>query len=278
MKIYSKQILVVLISLFCISVTAQVKIDSSYLDRFPTLIGSICFETDSTDVWGGEIPAGSSSEYRIKIKNVGNYPVSFTNGKSNNFISLIFEPAFLNPLDEGVCVVSFESLVSIDTGELITEIAITSDDKKNPYKFLNLHNTILPAVETDPMLIMDSVPNIIFDHYNYDFGHQKRGQRFYHTYVITNRGKEPLLISNIVVPPGIEVIDYPVGEILPGEKIILRIRVNTRGRVGVQHYIVSVYSNDPSDPVVMLGLHGSVKVLPGHKKTSVQCSGSKQRL
>ena len=261
-----------------ISKAQDVKIDSSFLENFPTLIGSICFETDSMEFFGGSVPAGGNNTYNLKMKNAGSIPVTFHNGKSNGFISLTFNPPVLNPSDEGVMVVLFEPHSSIDTGYLVTEIAITTDDILNPYKFLNLHTIILPEVVLDPNKVMDTVPNIIFDHYNFDFGHHNHGQRFLHTYLITNMGEQPLVVNNIELPPGVEVIDYPLGEILPEEQRILRVRVNTRGRVGVQHYIISVYSNDPSDPVVMLGIHGSVKEMPGHKKASVQCNGGKQRL
>lgn len=257
----------------------RVVVDSSFMDKFPTLVGSISFDTDSIDIIAGEVGIGSSETYRVNIKNVGNYPVAFTNGKSNNFISVNFEPPLLNSMDEGVMVVSFEALADLDTGMLVSEVSIISNDRLNPYKYLNLYTTIIPGKANYSSAIMDTVPNIVFDHYNYDFGHHNHGRKFFHTFLITNFGSQPLLINNIEVPREVEIVDAPVGMIMPGEKRILRVKVSTRGRTGIQHYIISVYSNDPSDPVVMLGLHGSVKILPDNKKTSVQCESSgKQRL
>lgn len=270
---------VVLTVFICDLHSQRVVVDSSFMDIFPTIIGSISFATDSTDVIAGEVGVGSSEEYRIDIKNVGNHAVSFTNGRSNNFISVNFEPQILNSMEEGVMIVNFETSRDLDTGMLVSEISIISNDNLNPYKFLNLFTTLVPSSASFSTTTMDTVPNIIFDHYNYDFGHHNHGRKFFHTFLITNYGTQPLIISNIEVPREVDVIDAPIGMIMPGEKRILRVKASTRGRTGIQHYIISVYSNDPSDPVVMLGLHGSVKILPDNKKTSVQCESiGKQRL
>jgi hypothetical protein len=80
-----------------------------------------------------------------------------------------------------------------------------------------------------------------------------------------------LYVLEVTPPKGITVVDYPIAPILPGEKAIIRLRINSRGRVGVQHHSVFVKTNDPESPLTILGLHGSVKVYPTHKKTENQC-------
>ncbi len=120
--------------------------------------------------------------------------------------------------------------------------------------------------------MLDTVPAIVFDHYNYDFGHFVRGRRDYHTFLLQNIGGIPLVIDSIIAPKGIKVIERPTDLIYPEEEAKIRIKINSHGRVGLQHQSVMVYSNDPNNSLIILGVHGSVRVFPSHKKTSVQCN------
>lgn len=247
--------------------------DSLIWKKFPLVIGNIGFATDSMDIVVGNVPRGEVSTFRIGVYNFGKEPVQFTNGKSNRFISLRFEPGLLMPFSGGTMNVEFNANIDLSPGEFEAEISIVSNDKENAYKFLNLLMNIVESTDRSKYQeLLDTVPHMVFDHYNYDFGHLVRGKILYHTFMISNMGSEPLNITSIKLPKGIKVVDSPAHPVLPGEKVILRLRINTRRRVGVQHHTVLVQSDDPSNPLVILGIHGSVRVFPSHKKTSVQCN------
>lgn len=236
------------------------------------VIGNIGFFIDSMDVVLGDVPRGEKVKFPMSIQNIGNEDITFINGKSNMFVSLNFNPVMLHPNQKGVLNVEFESNPKLDLGDFITEIAIICDDKDSPYKFLNLVSNI---VENNNKIVrseqLDSVPNIVFDHYNYYFGHFVRGRRDIHTYIVSNNGGVPLVIDSIVVPKGITVVDKPHYAILPGEEDIIRVKINTHGRVGVQHESILVYSNDPVNSLIILGVHGSVRIVPSNQKAREEC-------
>ncbi len=280
MKMQRSAYLILLILLVAtLQVFSQVKvIDSLTLEKYPTVIGNIGFATDSIDILVGDVPIGEVSTFRIGLYNFGKESVQFTSGKSNRFVSLKYEPDLLMPLNEGTMIIEFNADIDLSLGEFETEISITSDDKKNPAKFMYiLMNIIESTGGGNYQKFLDTVPHIVFDHYNYNYGHFVRGRKEYHTFLISNMGSEPLNILDVEVPKGLTVIDRPVQPMLSGEESILRIRINTKGRVGVQHQSVLVYSNDPANPLIILGVHGSVKVYPEHKKTSDQCNEHRQR-
>lgn len=260
-------------------VFSQTKVsDSLTKEEFPFVIGNVGFATDSIDIVVGDVPRGEVSTFRIELYNFGNEPVQFTSGKSNRFVTLKFEPDLLMPLNEGTMIIEFNADIDLLLGEFDTEISITSNDKKNPAKFLYiLMNIVESTGGAKYQKFLDTVPHIVFDHYNYNYGHLVRGRKEYHTFLISNVGSEPLNIVNIEVPKGLTVVDRPMQPMLSGEETILRIRINTKGRVGVQHQSVLVRSNDPVNPLIILGIHGSVKVYPAHKKTSDQCNEYRQR-
>ncbi len=256
---------------------AQDVSDSVLLMKYPVVIGNIGFTTDSVEIVIGDVPRGEVTTFNFQVYNFGSEPVSFTNGKSNRFISLFFDPVILSPKMTGNLSAEFDADIELELGEYSDEIAITSNDKMNPYKFLTLLMNIVEGDGGGNAKQYDSIPHIVFDHYNHDFGHLKRGKVLYHTFILTNEGGEPLQLTEVTTPKEIEIMDIPTQAILPGENTILRFKINTRGKVGVQHQTILVSSNDPENPLVILGLHGSVRVYPTHKKSENQCGDVEQR-
>jgi hypothetical protein len=247
--------------------------DMSAKETFPLLIGNIGFATDSMEIVVGDVPLGEITTFTFDIYNFGENPITFTNGKSNNFVDVKFEPSVLMPATVGKMNIEFSADSEMNFGNFIAEVSIVSDDVVSPYKFMNLiMNIVEGSGNKANRAMLDTIPSILFDHYNYDFGHFVRGRRDYHTFEFQNIGGVPLVIDSIVVPKGIEVSERPTDLIYPEGEANIKIKINSHGRVGVQHQSILVYSNDPNNSLIILGVHGSVRVLPSHKKTSVQCN------
>ncbi len=278
MRLFSLHILVVIVFFILpMELFSQNEVDSLVIKKFPTIIGNIGFAIDSNDIVIGDVPKGQITTLNFEIYNFGNSNVVFTNGQSNTFVSQAFDPVVLGPGMSGNMTVDLDLDPEMEFGEFDAEISIISDDKKNPYKFLNLLFNIIEGSGGLNSGVYDTVPHIVFDHYNHDYGHLTRGKVQYHTFIVKNEGTLPLIISEITFPDGITIMDRPTEALMYGESSILRLKINTRGRVGVQHQSVLVHSNDPDNPLVILGIHGSVRVYPSHKKTSVQCNPQQQR-
>ncbi|MFK5854646.1 MAG: DUF1573 domain-containing protein [Bacteroidota bacterium] len=253
--------------------------DTSRLEQnnYPLKIGNIGFATDSMEIVVGIVPRGEVSVFNFDIYNFGKNPVTFINGKSNRFVSVNFEPSVLMPSSVGSMSVEVDVDSQLSFGEFIAELSIVSDDIENPYKFMNLIMNVVEGTGNKAIReMLDTVPAIAFDHYNYDFGHYVRGRRDTHSYVFRNIGGVPLIIEEIVTPKGIKIVGDTVFFVNPGEESVIKIKINTHGRVGVYHQSVLVYSNDPNNSLIVLGIHGSVRIYPSHKKTSVQCDGEQR--
>ncbi len=276
-KNLSTYLVLLVLTLSALSTWSQNSPDSTLIRKYPLVIGNTGFSTDSTDIVVGDVPRGEVSTFQFEIYNFGNEQIVFTSGRSNRFVSLKFSPDVLAGESAGTMFVEFDADPELDLGEFYAEISITSTDNKNPYKFMNLLMNLVEGKSEIAQQGFDTVPNIIFDHYNHDIGHQTRGKVIFHTFVLTNMGSQSLHVTDIELPKGIKIVDRPVDPLLPGEKSIIRLKINTRGIVGVLHHSVIVHSNDPSNPIVILGIHGSVRVFPKHKKTSVQCNEHQQR-
>lgn len=227
---------------------------------FPVKIGNIGFAVDSLDIVIGNVYHQLKITHEIEIYNFGREAVTFRAGKSSPYLDVLYEPSTLQPGQTGKAIANFEVIEELPFGPISAEISIESDDKQNPYKFLYLvGNIIEDTTRYSKTMILDTVPRLIFDQYNYDFGHLPRGKKIVHTFVFANRGSQVLVIDGVVPSDGCEILKSPEDFVEPGGYGSLVVKISTVGDFGVQHRTVNITSNDPIHPMITLGIHGTVR-------------------
>ncbi|MBK6948643.1 MAG: DUF1573 domain-containing protein [Haliscomenobacter sp.] len=94
------------------------------------------------------------------------------------------------------------------------------------------------------------------------FGEVEEGVLVERQFEFTNAGKSPLVISRAYSTCGCTVPEWPEAPILPGEKGTLRVRFDTRGKVGEQYKPVYITANTlpATSKVYLIG-----EVIPGKK-------------
>lgn len=251
-----------LISLLPVFAGSAQKVDSTLIKKYPFRLGNIGFAIDSLEFIVGNVSRGETFHHELQMYNFGKDPVTFQPGKTSKFVTMNYNPVILSPGQAGTAIIDFEVIWDLPSGPVQTEIAIESNDKKNPYKFLYLVGNIVDdQSQTAGQLIIDTVPRMIFEHYNYDFGHLSRGKNVIHTFVFTNRGSEDLVIDEIKSSDGCLILPPSSTVIPPGSEGKVVVKVRTMGSFGVQHRTVSIKTNDPVNPKITLGIHGSVRQL-----------------
>jgi rhodanese-related sulfurtransferase len=101
-------------------------------------------------------------------------------------------------------------------------------------------------------------PTLGVDAVVYDFGSVSEGTIVSHTFILTNLGDSPLLITGARATCGCTTTALPKTTLAPGESVPLEARVDTSnfgGRILKQVY---VDSNDPSTPSAVLHIEGDV--------------------
>jgi len=245
--------------LFQLSTQAQ-KIDSTLIKAYPYKIGSIGFAVDSMEFVVGDIKRGVAFDYSLGIANLGEKSVNFTGGKISKFVTVKYEPAQLMPGQEGLILITFEVVREIPLGNIHAEVAVESDDEESPFKFLYLVGNVIEGKgQYGSELVLDTVPRMIFNEYNYDFGYLWKGRVLVHSFNFTNMGSKDLVIDQIKGSSGVHIIQSPEKDIPPGGFGSIVVRVNTFGDFGIQHRTLSVKSNDPVNPQITLSVHGTVK-------------------
>ncbi|MFN3758058.1 MAG: DUF1573 domain-containing protein [Algoriphagus aquaeductus] len=98
---------------------------------------------------------------------------------------------------------------------------------------------------------------ISFKETSVDFGDIVQGQKVEHTFVLTNTGKEPLIISNVAATCGCTVPSWPKEPIAPGKSGEIKVSFNSTGKMGKQNSIVRIYSN-ATEPIEKVSLISNV--------------------
>lgn len=198
-------------------VFAQRSVDSTLIKKYPFRLGNIGFAIDSMEFIVGDLPRGETFHHEVQMYNFGENPITFRSGKMSKFVEMNYNPATLSPGQVGTALIDFEVVNEIPSGTTHTEIAIETNDSKNPYKFISLIGEVVEGSSRNTsQLIFDTVPRMIFNHYNFDFGHLTRGKNIIHTFVFTNRGSEDLIIDEIDSSTGCSVIPPSMTVIPPG--------------------------------------------------------------
>lgn len=102
-----------------------------------------------------------------------------------------------------------------------------------------------------------SGPVISVDKDSHDYGEIEKGGDPYCEFTITNKGNEPLIISNAKGSCGCTVPEWSKEPILPGESSVMRVKYDTK-RVGPINKSVTITSNASNEPTKVLRIRGKV--------------------
>ena len=91
-------------------------------------------------------------------------------------------------------------------------------------------------------------PEITFEATTFDFGDIKQGDVVEHIFTFENTGNQPLIISNATTTCGCTASEYKKGEpIAPGETSQIKVKFNSRGKMGAINKVVTIKSNIGED-------------------------------
>jgi hypothetical protein len=107
----------------------------------------------------------------------------------------------------------------------------------------NATDRIKPIGEVSTNSMLDALPVIEFEEEFHDFGEVQEGDVVEHTFVFTNEGDGPLIISNAEGSCGCTVPDWPRQPIAPGQKGQIKVSFNSTGRAGRQDKRVTLTTN-----------------------------------
>lgn len=104
-----------------------------------------------------------------------------------------------------------------------------------------------------------NAPKISVDNARYDFGTAKQNTKIKHSFVISNKGKNPLIIRKAIPRKGIKVLSVSPKTIKAGQSGKISVVFDTENRKGRQIKNITLITNDPENATIRLKLTGTVE-------------------
>ena len=207
--------------------------------------------------------AGSIKTDTVKIVSISDEPVKISFSRVPKHITIKAIPETLKPKKEGLIVVTYDAGLKDDWGFVIDRVPIVFNDQFDP-KDRKSRLTISANIQEDFSKLSDAqkakAPRIEFDDKTFNFGTITQGESVDHTFTFKNTGKSDLIIRKTKASCGCTIVNPADKVIAPGATSTFAVRFNSRGKKGKQNKTITVITNDPENPSLILKVTGLVNM------------------
>jgi hypothetical protein len=184
------------------------------------------------------------------VLNGGTAPLNFTGEFHNpSYIKVDVEPRTLAPGAKGTIKISYNGASKNKYGFQSDNVEIATDDTINPLKSFSVYATLedfFPQLSANELA---RAPQLTLATYSVDLGKIKANTEAKKEITFTNTGKKELLLKSIQPNCTCITAHASKNSLRPGDSSTITISFNPQARSGTQQKAVTVYSNDPKNPV-----------------------------
>ncbi len=223
----------------------------SFAQMIPPKVASQQMEYD----WG-EVPRGDHVKYNFVVSNVGGDLLKIEDVRAScGCTAAKPEKSDLAPGESTNINVDFNSTGR--SGRQTKYITVkTNDPEKSEIRFKFSGVVVDPGAKTGNLV--DS-PMMYFKDTQHDFGTVQEGDTVKYTFNFTNKGNAVLKIRDIKTSCGCTAALVSNEKIEPGKTGTLKVSLNTSHRIGKQSKRITIYSNDPTNPDMVLTVFADVQ-------------------
>ncbi|HEX6225630.1 MAG TPA: DUF1573 domain-containing protein [Chryseolinea sp.] len=205
----------------------------------------------------------TKDEYTVRdfqVLNDGQKPVTFS-GKyvGPAYIKIDVQPTTLAPGQKGHIKVSYNGKMKGKYGFNSDNIEIFTDDEMIPAKTFSVYATLedeFPQLTAEELA---KAPQLRVQYSTLDFGRLKPNTASVREIQFYNTGKKELAIKSLQGNCTCVTASSDKMAIKPGESSLITISLNPQDRKGALQKSVTIYSNDPQNPVQRITFSGYVE-------------------
>lgn len=209
--------------------------------------------------------SAATAQAVFKVKNMAENSVEFAleDVEAPAYMQLSADPRRLEPGQTGVLTVT---LIGEKAKEVLTheqyfteQLHVHTAGANTGHHTLRVSGTFERNYSPDELA---DQPTIVFVETAFDGGEILAGEILEHQYAFQNTGKAALRITSVKASCGCTASKPNKEEFAPGEAGYITASFNSRGRGGKQLKTITVETNDPKNPRVVLKLQTDVKQDP----------------
>jgi len=226
-------------------------------DRFPTSMGNL--KLMSNHLAFNDVKLTDIRTDSMKVYNNWSHQMDFKFPNLPAHITVKMLPSnTLQPKTSGYIVVTYDANKKNDFGLVYDRIAIQTNDAQQAMKTLTVSAILSQDFSSLSDKQLKKAPKIVMDKTTYDFGKVKAGTIIKFNYVVTNQGKHELIIHKVKASCGCTATKPAATHIKKNKSTEIAVEFNTSGRRGRQHKTITVITNDPTNPQIILNVQGEL--------------------
>lgn len=226
-------------------------------------IGGLAF--DHVTEMAGQLKSDADREFTFRVKNVSKAVINLTDKvESKPAFQLVMGTKSLKPGQEAVLTVKFlgkngDASGFKKTQGLFEPIVFYTDEAEKNRKTLIINGSyerIYTAQE------LAEAPQAAFELTDYQAGDILQGQYLTYNFRLTNKGKRDLVIESVKASCGCTATEPKEKVVKGGGTTEITARFDSNGKQGPQHKTITVTTNDPQNPVIILHLRCNILTDP----------------
>jgi hypothetical protein len=181
--------------------------------------------------------------------NAGTQAVSVTNIVSPDYITVDVLPKTIGPKEKGHIKVIYNGKKKNKYGFQNDNIEVHTDDMVNPLKSFTVYATLEDYFGELKPEDMAKAPRLMLGASSMDFGRVGKNATINRELNFTNTGKNTLTINSVQANCSCVNAVADKKSLKPGESGVIKISFNSQDRKATQQKAITIYSNDPQNPV-----------------------------
>jgi len=230
--------------------------EKSLEELFPQQIGNLRLR--SNHISFGRISPGLISNATMETLNLSDESLEISFGQIPAHIKMEAVPRKLSPGAKGLITAEWDGTLVDDWGVITSHARVlingSSPGRDVIYLSANIQEDFSAMSDQEKAV----APVIDFEERVFDFGALRHGESIDHDFVFTNNGKSDLIIRTVRSGCGCTATEPQKRVLKPGETSSIKAVFNSRGFRGRQNKGITVISNDPANPSVLLRITGDV--------------------
>jgi len=231
-------------------------VESAKASNYRYKIGNLKLENIHFQI--GNITKGEIKTKRINIFNDSDTPTKIEFLNIPEHIKMETHPVILPPRSFGEITCKYNTALIDDWDYVINRIQLSINGKNITENELVVTAIIKEDFSKFSEDYIKKAPVAYFDKNILNFGEVKQGTKITGEFILTNKGKENLIIRKIYSTCGCTIVDPEKKIIEPEESITIKALFNTSGRFGDQSTSIIVITNDPKNYKQILKMTGKV--------------------
>jgi hypothetical protein len=224
--------------------------------QFKATAGDLKMKT--SHIGFGEVFIDSPKTIESPVYNAGTVPLLISFSNVPKHLTVAAKPATVNPGSMAMISITYDAKQKNAWGYVADRIGILLNGTAPKANNITISATISEDFSKYSEKEKAEAPVISFVNDTYNFGSVKAGTPVVYEFEYTNKGKSDLMIHDVTVSCGCTAANPSIKSIVPGKSGKISVKFDSSGRSGEQNKTITVVSNDPRNPRMVLWIKGVV--------------------